>query len=90
MSEPKHYKVESNASIGIKESVVVTKTHKSYNKRWLIIFLTWIVTVAIQAITSFIITGCVGFILGIVLSAIPFFLGFWAVTRVIEKETWHS
>ncbi len=84
------YKKELSGTLGLEGYLQRTKTHKSQIRNWLLIILIWIVTVGIQAITSFLVAGLFGMILGIALSAIPFFLGFWAVKTIIEKETWYS
>jgi polyferredoxin len=84
------YEKELFGTLGLKGHLQKTKTRKSQVRNWLLIILIWIVTVGIQAITSFLVTGLLGMVLGIALSAIPFFLGFRAVKTVIEKETWYS
>ena len=84
------YKKELSGTLGSTGHLQATKTHKSQVRNWLLIILIWIVTVGIQAITSFLVTGLFGMILGVALSAIPFFFGFWAVKTVIEKETRYS
>jgi len=83
------HEVELSNHIDLKNSGQVTKTHKIRLCNWLIIILIWIVTVGIQAITSFWVTGLLGMILGVILSAIPFFLGIWAIKTIIERDTWY-
>jgi hypothetical protein len=75
---------------GIKEDLQGTKTHKFQKRNWLLIILIWIFNIACQPVTSILVTGLFGMLLGIILSAVSFFLGIWAVTTIIEKETWHG
>ncbi len=84
------YKKELSGTLGLKGDLNATRIHQYYKKRWLIVALIWVVTITVQVVTSFLITGWMGLILGIVLSAIPFFLGIWAITKVIEKDTYYN
>ncbi len=84
------YKKELSGTLVLKGDLKATRIHQYYKKRWLWIALTWVFTIAVQVVTSFLITGYMGLILGIALSAIPFFLGIRAITKVIEKDTYHN
>ncbi|RPJ63747.1 MAG: hypothetical protein EHM12_01530 [Dehalococcoidia bacterium] len=84
------YEKKLSGTLNSEGHVQAIKTHKSHVRNWLLIIFIWIFTVGIQTITSFWVTGWFGMILGIVLSAIPFFLGLWAVKTIIEKETWYA
>lgn len=90
MEKEPTYKKELSGTLGLKGALSATRTRGWYEKRWYIIALIWIFTVALSSLTSFFIHGWIAFAIGIILSAIPFFLGIWAITKVIERHTYYN
>jgi len=85
------YKKNLGGTLDLKGNLNATRIRQYYKKHWLIIALTWILTVASSSLTSFFIHGWVAFIIGIILSAIFFFSSiWWPITKVIEKDIYHN
>ncbi|MGD0795198.1 MAG: hypothetical protein ABR958_06405 [Dehalococcoidales bacterium] len=90
-NEPKKfYQNVGDGKVGINSSLEIVRIIKSFKKNWRLITLTWIVTVLIATMTTFLFKGWLGILIGVVLSVIPFFLGILAIEKVIEKEVHHG
>jgi hypothetical protein len=84
------YKKELKGTLGLKGSLSATKIHQYYIRHWYIIALQWVLTTASISLTSFIIRGWASFIIGIIVSAVLFFLGIWGTIKVIERDIYHN
>jgi DNA-directed RNA polymerase subunit RPC12/RpoP len=83
-STHKAFKREANVVIAVKAVGQWIKTHNELRINWIVIALVWIITLAWIAVTSFAITSWLAFLLSIPVSLIIFFIGIYAITRIIE------
>jgi uncharacterized membrane protein YccC len=63
--------------------------YKKFSKaHWKYLILTWVLTLVINIVTTFMISEKLWAVfVGMALSIIPFWLGGWAIQRYISKET---
>lgn len=87
----KHEERQLSTAVGLKAGKVKSEKQRRYWRRyWGAILFMWFVILLSQWLCSFVFTGWLGFILGIVFSVISFVIGFYAIERVLEKEIQYS
>jgi hypothetical protein len=84
------YKKDLSGTLGLSGSLNATRIRQYYKRHWYIIVLQWVLTVASISLTSFIIRGWPAFVIGIIVSAVLFFLGIWGTIKVIERDIHHN
>jgi hypothetical protein len=84
------YQKKLGGTLDLSGSLNATRIRQYYIRHWYIIVLQWALTVASISLTSFIIRGWSAFFIGVIVSAVLFFLGILGTIKVIERDIYHN
>jgi hypothetical protein len=88
LDKVKKFEETQTTSIGMAAKVMTKENKLRWKKDWFKLSLVALATIASQWVTSYLMAGCWGMIIGVILGVGIFFLGIYAVTRTsIERTT---